>query len=252
MVDPFVVRAILKTLVLPPAGQLLVALAGLLLIGRRPRLGRALALLGVLGSLALSLPIVALVLHRGIDDSPVFDPAAATQAHALVIIGSGVRHYAPEYGGQTLGARTLERVRYGARLARQTGLPILVSGGSLRGSAAEAPLMRDCLVTEFGVPVQWIEARSRNTRENARDSAALLRPAGVRTIVLVAHSLDMPRARAEFEAAGLTVIPAPLGLPAPPPASGFDFLPGIGALTESYIALYESAGEIVRRLTPSP
>jgi uncharacterized SAM-binding protein YcdF (DUF218 family) len=252
MLDPFFLRGVVKTLVLPPAGPLLVALAGLLLLRRRPRTGRALAWFGVLASLALSLPIVALALHRGVDESPVFDPASATQAQALVIIGSGVRRYAPEYGGATLGARTLERVRYGARLARLTGLPVLVSGGSVGGSPAEAPLMRDCLVTEFGIPVQWTEARSRNTRENARESAAILLAAGVRTVVLVAQSLDMPRARAEFESAGLRVIAAPLGLPGRHADSPFDFLPSIGGMTESYNALYDSAGELVRRMSPLP
>jgi len=252
MVDPLFLRGVLKTLFLPPTGPLLLALAGLLLLSRRPRLGRALAWSGVAATLLLALPIVALALHRGLDDTPVFDPAHATGAEALVIIGSGVRRDAAEYGGDTLGPRTLERVRYGARLARATHLPILVSGGSVQGAEAEATLMRECLVTEFGVPVRWTEAASRNTRENAQRSAAILRPAGVRTIVLVAHSLDMPRARAEFEATGLAVVPAPIALPARRADSPFDFLPGIGGLTQSYIAVYEIAGEVVRRLTQQP
>jgi hypothetical protein len=36
-----------------------------------------------------------------------------------------------EYGGDTLGRLTLERVRYGARVAKKTGLPVLVAGGSV-------------------------------------------------------------------------------------------------------------------------
>ena len=251
MLDPLILRAIAKTLVLPPAGPLLVALAGLVLLARRPRLGRVLAWGGVIASLTLSLPIVALALQRGLDDTPVFDAARAGEAQALVIIGSGLRRGAPEYGGDTLGPRTLERVRYGARLARQTHLPILVSGGTVSRGAAEAPLMRDCLVTEFGVPVRWTEDASRNTRENAQRTAALLRPDGVRTVVLVAHALDMPRARAEFEAAGLVVLPAPVALPTRGVESPFDFLPGIGGLTQSYLALYEATGELVRRLAPA-
>ena len=104
--DPLLLRAVAKTLVLPPAGPLLLALIGLLLLSRRPRLGRALALTGVVALLVLSLPIVALALARAIDDSPVFDPARATEAQALVILGSGVRRHAVEYGGDTLGPRT--------------------------------------------------------------------------------------------------------------------------------------------------
>ncbi|HSV18646.1 MAG TPA: YdcF family protein [Casimicrobiaceae bacterium] len=248
ILDPLLVRAVLKTLVLPPAGPLFVALAGLCLLRVRPRLGRILAWVGAGGLLLLSIPIVALGLHRSVDQSPVFDPARAHDAQALVILGSGVRRHAPEWGGDTLGPRTLERVRYGARLARNTGLPVLVSGGTIGGGASEARLMRDCLEQEFAVQVRWMEAASRNTHENAVDTAAVLIPAGVRTVVLVAHSLDMPRARAEFVAAGLAVIPAPIGLPTHDIDSPLDFLPGISGLTQSYIALYEALGEAVRRV----
>jgi uncharacterized SAM-binding protein YcdF (DUF218 family) len=247
--DPLLLRAIVKALVLPPTGPLLVALAGVLLLPRRPRLGRALAGLGVIALIVLSMPIVALALHRAVDDTPVFDPARAKDAQALVILGSGLRRHAAEYGGDTLGPRTLERVRYGARLARLTGLPVLVSGGSVDGRTTEARLMRDCLQDEFAVAVRWQEGASRNTHENAVDTAAILRPAGVRTVVLVAHSLDMPRARAEFVAAGLAVIPAPIDLARGDSDSVLDYVPAVGGLVQSYLASYEWLGEIVRRVS---
>ena len=248
--DPLLLRALAKTLVLPPTGPLLVALAGLLLLSRRPRLGRALGFAGVVALLVLSLPIVALGFHHAMGDSPVFDPARAGDAQALVILGSGVRRHAVEYGGDTLGPRPLERVRYGARLARATGLPVLVSGGSVTHGTPEATLMRDALEREFGVAVRWAEPRSRNTHENAVESARILSAAGVRTVVLVAHALDMPRARAEFEAAGLQVIPAPIELAPSSADSPLDYLPGIAGLNASYIALYEALGEAVRRIAP--
>jgi uncharacterized SAM-binding protein YcdF (DUF218 family) len=250
--DPLLLRAVAKALVLPPGGLLLVALIGLLLLSRRPRVGRALALLGVVGLLALSLPVVALALYHALeDDTPVFDPARAGEAQALVILGSGVRRDAAEYGGDTLGPRTLERVRYGARLARVTQLPVLVSGGSVSGHGTpEATLMRDALDHEFDVPVRWAEAGSRNTHENAVASARILKPAGVQTVVLVAHALDMPRARAEFEDAGLHVIPAPTAIPAREADSPLDWLPSVGALSGSYIVLYEALGQAVRRVAP--
>ncbi len=52
-------RAFVKVLVLPPAGPLLIALAGLLLLRRAPRVGRLLAWAGVATLTALSTPIVA-------------------------------------------------------------------------------------------------------------------------------------------------------------------------------------------------
>src|SRR5258707_4562639 len=55
--------------------------------------------------------------------------AAAREPHAaIVILGAGRRVYAPEFGGETVDEFGLERVRYGAALARLTELPVLVSG----------------------------------------------------------------------------------------------------------------------------
>src|SRR5206468_2400197 len=140
-------------------GPLVVAVIGLLLLRRRPRLGRAIAAFGVVLLLVLSTPIVAILLVRALDDSPVIDIGAAKSAQAIVILGGGIRLNAAEYGGDTLNRLTLERVRYGARVARLTGLPILVTGGSVHGGQTEARLMQDALEHEFDVPVRWSEAR---------------------------------------------------------------------------------------------
>jgi len=83
--DPVVVKAILKTLILPPTGPLLVAIVGLALLSWRPRVGRALAWSGVIALLVLALPIVPATLHRAYDDSPVFDPRAASKAHRIAL-----------------------------------------------------------------------------------------------------------------------------------------------------------------------
>src|SRR6185369_731300 len=58
---------------------------------------------------------------------------ALSNVQAIVILGGGRRSDSPEFGGDTVSHYTLERVRYGAQLARQTGLPVLVSGGSVFG-----------------------------------------------------------------------------------------------------------------------
>ncbi|MCC6196840.1 MAG: YdcF family protein [Burkholderiales bacterium] len=218
------------------------------MLSRRPRLGRALAALGVIVLLALSIPIVGTALVRSLDQTPPVDLEAAKSAQALVILGGGKRRDAVEYGGDTLGRRTLERVRYGARVARLTGLPVLVAGGSVYGGETEGKLMREALEREFGVPVRWEELRSRTTHENAKYSADILRAAHIDRIVLVAHSVDMPRARAEFEAFGINVIPAPTGLPTGA-AEPLDYLPSIAGLLTSYDALYEMGGLAVRKIS---
>jgi uncharacterized SAM-binding protein YcdF (DUF218 family) len=251
-VDFVIARKVLAALVLPPTGPLLVALAGLALLGARPRLGRALAWLGAGALLMLSLPVVSHALLRSLEP-PALDLRRPGEAQAIVILGGGVRRNAAEFGGDTLARLTLERVRYGALVARATRLPVLVSGGSVYGGTAEATLMKRALEQEFNVEVRWSEERSRDTRSNAAETASILLPAGITHVILVAHGFDMPRASAEFAAAGLHVTPAPTVIA----GERFTFehpaelLPSMSALQGSYYALYELLAEAARHLRPS-
>ena len=238
-------KSLLKALILPPTGPLLIAVLGLGLQRRLPRTGRALAFSGVLALLLLSTPVVAVLLLRWVDSSPPLDVERAKSAQAIVILGGGTRHNAAEYGGDTLGRLTLERVRYGARVARLTGLPVLVSGGAPTGGETEAKLMRDSLEGEFGVPVRWAEDRSRNTHENAVRSAEILRAAGIHRVVLVGHGFDMPRASAEFAEEGIETIKAPTGIPEWNFDTPLMFVPSIAGLEGSYYALYEILANVV-------
>jgi uncharacterized SAM-binding protein YcdF (DUF218 family) len=231
---------------LPPTGLLLLSMVGLAMRRRFPRSGTTLAWTGVLALLLLSIPAVGVLLVRALDSYAPFDSAQAAEAQAVVILGGGTRRDAPDYGGDTLGLLTLERVRYGARVARLTRLPVMVSGGTVLGGASEAKLMRAALEGEFGVSVRWAEDRSRTTHENAVNSAAILHGAGLHNVVLVAHSFDMLRARAEFAAVGIETIPAATELPSTGPSSLLDYLPSIGGLRTSYYAVYEILANLVR------
>jgi uncharacterized SAM-binding protein YcdF (DUF218 family) len=246
MLDAIWLKAIAKALVLPPTGPLLVAALGLALRRRLPRSGLAIAAAGVATLLAISMPFVADLLSRAVDTAHPFDVAEARDAKAIVILGGGIRRSAPDYGGDTLGILTLERVRYGARVARLTGLPVLVSGGVVFGGEPEAAVMRDALESEFGVPVRWVEDSSRTTHENALRSSEVLRREGIRRVVLVTHDVDMRRAAAEFAAQGIDTIPAPTGMRSGVTNSLTDFLPSMMGLERSYLALYEILANIVR------
>ncbi|HKE40733.1 MAG TPA: YdcF family protein [Casimicrobiaceae bacterium] len=248
MIDIVWLKALVKTLILPPTGLLLLSAIGLGLRQRFPRVGIAMAWTGVIALLVLSIPFVSVSLVRALDQSPPFDIAHASEAQAIVILGGGVRHHAPDYGGDTVAELTLERIRYGARLARLTHLPVLVTGGTVLAGEPEGKLMQAVLEREFGVNVRWVEDRSRNTHENAAYSAQILKRAGVNSVVLVAHSFDMPRARAEFATAGITTLPAPTGIPSSEPYAPFDFLPTLGGLRTSYYALYEITANLARWL----
>jgi uncharacterized SAM-binding protein YcdF (DUF218 family) len=239
----------MKALLLPPTGLLLIATLGLCAQRRFPRVGRGLAAAAVLLLLFISIPVVANFLTEYVDTSRPLVLRETQGAKAVVILGGGIRRNAPEWGGDTLGMLTLERVRYGAHVARLTGLPVLVSGGSVLGGEPEAAVMRTVLESEFNVPVRWIESRSRTTHENAVLSAELLHQEGIRRVVLVAHGVDMRRATAEFAAQGIETVPAPTGKRGETPATVLDFLPSMGGLLGSYFAIYEILANLVRVAT---
>ncbi|HTT13471.1 MAG TPA: YdcF family protein [Burkholderiaceae bacterium] len=243
------VYQIAKTLVLPPASPLIVAAIGIAMMRRWPAGARAILGVAWLVMFALCTPVVAAWLQVVAGTERPVDAAELKSAQAIVILAGGLRTDAPEYGGDTLGTLTLERTRYGARLARSTGLPVLVTGGRPPfATRAEAEVMRDALEQEFGVPVRWVETASRDTRSNARNSAAILLPLQIKRIALVMHGFDVERAVAEFRAAGFEVIPAPTSLPRPRVEAFGDVLPQAAALQGSYYALYELAGLMVREV----
>ncbi len=125
-----------------------------------------------------------------------------------IVFGAGTTDNLVDYGGQTVNAYALERLRAGARLARTTRLPVLLSGGVVWDGRPEAEMMKE-VMDEFGVPVRWVESRSRDTADNARESAALLRAAGLSRVALVTHAFHMRRSMEEFRRAGLVPVAEP-------------------------------------------
>jgi uncharacterized SAM-binding protein YcdF (DUF218 family) len=241
-------KTLLRMLVLPPCGPLLLAFAGVWLLSRHPgrrarRSGVALLALG-LGSLwLLSTPAVAIMVWRAAEREPALDLSRAAAAQAIVILATGTqRSAAPEFAAApAAGGDLLERLAYGAYLARRTRLPVLVSG-----TDPEAQAMLTSLARDFGVQTRWVENHSRDTFENAQLSARILRDAGITRILLVTSAAHAYRAAHEFEATGLTVLPAPTGLKAPLQPGPGAFVPQAGALRSSADALYELLGEAVR------
>lgn len=245
----FVLKKLVSALLLPPTGLLLTALAGLALRRRLPRLGALLAWTGLLALLALCLPYTAGRLSALAGEPPPLQPEDARSAQAIVILSGGALEYAPEYGAASPKPATLERLRYGARLARRFGLPVLVSGGAPAGGTPEALVMKETLERDFGVAVRWSESASLDTAQNALYSSDILERAGVKRILLVTHAVHMRRAQAHFAAFGLDVVPAPTRLREPFGVDTvFDLLPSMESLYASYLACHELAGQAVRRL----
>lgn len=235
-------KTLLKDLVLPPAGPLILALLGLVLLKERPRLARACLIAGIASLWLLSTPIVADALTGLVELYPPLDLRLAGNAQAIVILGGGgQRPRAPEYAGPAAEPFLLERLSYGAYIAKKTGLPILVTGFSI-----EARAMHDTLQRNFGVETRWVDDQAYDTFQNARNSARILIAEGVRRIVLVTRATHMRRSVQEFTDAGFEVVPAPVGILAARDFGVLRYIPNPDALMRSQMAIYESIGEPVR------
>lgn len=246
------VKPLLTALALPPASLFALVLAGAWAARARPRSGRLLVLLGcALLWLDACNGSADWMEHHLLHESPALTAAdraelasrhAAGAKLAIVVLGGGVEPDAPEYGSASLKRSALPRLRYGAWLARRTGIPLAASGGLgwaavPAATPSEAELMARIAHDEFGQTIRWQDTTSRDTHENALHSVAMLDAAGIHEVLVVTDSWHMPRALREFDAAAashspaMTIRAAPIG----PASSGdqalLDWLPsGDGAL----------------------
>ena len=216
------------------------------------RLGRLLTRAALAGLLVLALPAVGNALLISLERLPspgMVNQDATRQGAApgaIVVLGAetrDTRSLADGAPGSDLGPLSLERVRAAAALHRRTGLPILVSGGIVSVEpVAVGTVMAQSLADDFGAPPRWVETRSRNTWENARFSADLLRAAGIDKVYVVTHAWHMPRALLAFRRAGIEPVPVPVRLDAWQPLTWRQFIPATSAWQLSYFGFHEWIG----------
>ena len=243
----FFLKSLFLSVVLPPFGPIILIVAGLALARYRRILGRVLVGAPLTALVILSTPWMAGFLMSGLQKFPPIDSSQLAKCQAIVVLGGGIYRDAPEYGGDTIGFVSLERLRYALYLRKLSGLPILATGGAPEGGLAEAVVMRKSAEDEFGSQIQWIEAQSMDTSSSARLSASLMKEQGVKRIALVSHAWHLPRAVANFEAVGLEVVPAPMGF-SRSTVDAFAFLPSASALAASSRALHEWLGIFASRI----
>lgn len=161
---------------------------------------RLLGLAGVLLFLAAAFTPLPNLLARSGSTSPRREPA-----EAIVVLAGGLQ---PD---GLLSDLSLRRALQGIVLHREGLAPLLVLLGEARGQGPAEARVRAELARQLGLSPQVIltEAGARTTREEAARIRALLRPLGVRRILLVTDSQHMARAQALFERAGFEVLPAP-------------------------------------------
>lgn len=242
-------KPVLTALMLPPASALLLMLSGPLLFGRHRVVRRVLFWTGLFAAWLLSCNASAVFLSKSL--LPQVAPTSATllkagQVQAIVVLGGGMQRSSPEYGSPQLSAPSLVRMRYGAWLSRQSGLPLAFSGGvgwaSVGTSTATEASGAQQAAKDFGLTLRWAEDRSRDTAESAVLTRKLLQKDGVDRIALVTHSWHMPRSVAAFEAVGFTVVPAPTGFIQSESRELLEWLPSSEGILNSRMVLREWLG----------
>lgn len=245
-------RYFLKSLLLPPFTQLLLLVVAWWLRKLLPKTAKTIYLLAVLSLWALSTPIVAMTLALSLTEDPpiLSEQISFVNADAIVVLSGAQNETADEFGEPVSSADALLRLRYGAFLARRTELPVLLTGGSVKGDEGRslAETMAFDLYEGFGIQARWLETKSRTTAENAEFSYTILEAEKKISILLVTNSLHMKRAKWVFEHAGFNVLPAPTDFVDMRPLSLSSFLPSAYSLRLSRDALHEWLGFCVYKI----
>lgn len=233
---------------MPPTVLIVVCLAAALIALWRSRIGIGMMLCGGVLLYVSAMPATAGLLLRqleaGVPDDP--DPRGA---QAIVVLGGDLDFGNGRDVPDRVGPLTLQRLVVAARLYRLIRLPVVVSGGHVRGSISTlAALMRAELEQDFGILAAYTEDRSTTTFEDASFCAAMLKPANITSVVVVTQAEHMPRAVWSFERVGLHAIPWSTPRRAHFSFEAEGFLPDAGAFAQTFGALHEILGLIYYRL----
>jgi uncharacterized SAM-binding protein YcdF (DUF218 family) len=236
-------KNLLVALLLPPFGLVTLALAGLILQRWRPLFGTALLWIALIGLVCLAMPAVTDTALVGLEQRLPMTPPAGDPPQAIVVLGAEVTRNAGGPSDVNVGRLTLERLRTAAELHRKTGLPILVTGGTTQPDTPPVgTLMAESLKDDFQIPARWTETESRDTWENAADSAKILHADGIHSVYVVTNAWHMRRALIAFAHTDLVVTAAPTPLDRPPGPILNDFEPRSQTWEVAYYTLHEWIG----------
>ena len=244
----------LTAAVMPLASLLSLIVVGSFLIKSNAKLARLIILSCVTALWLLSTNWFAVALHDlVIPEYPTTSAEVLKEksVQAVVVLGAGAISGLPG-GDQQMSRTSLERLRLGAQLASQSGLPLVFSGGAGWGakdiSVSEAEVAEAVLLNAFGMKLKFKESSSRDTEENATNSWLLLSKQGITRIALVTHTTHMPRASLEFKGLGFEVVEAAVGQPTFGSETVLSWLPGPSNLELSQSVLRELLAKLIQKI----
>lgn len=207
----FLLVQIIQALILPPASLLLLMLAGLLLLRKRPVVGRWLLTLGVVLLYLLSLPITADMLVKPLESFAPPLNEMPTKADAVIVLGSGIVDLSWVPAPAAPSEITTSRLITGVEIAKRLRVPLVISGGSdkIDGMVVGEGISMAYMAQRLGMPREQIKISniSRKTYEEAASVRLIVQG---NDIILVTSAFHMKRSTAFFLKRGFTVIPAPV------------------------------------------
>ncbi len=238
-----------------PLGLALLLAFVALLFGRFRRLRRSALVVAILLLWLPSMPATANLLALGWEAA--YPPVAAAmlpQADAIVVLGGIAAQplpprIVPDLNGSADRLFETARLFHAGKAAH-----VVVSGGNLPWNEVVAPEAEWIAryLGELGIPAEAVtlEEKSRNTRENALFTAAILGDKGWHSVLLVTSADHMRRAMASFRKAGVSATAAPADIQARTPVydSVLDFLPNADALATTTSIVKEMIGLLYYRL----
>jgi uncharacterized SAM-binding protein YcdF (DUF218 family) len=256
------VENLLRILVYPLGLGLVLCIAAFVLsFADRIRALRASLAAAVILLWLASTPVFAALLSVVVEEK---NPSTALEEispkDVIIVLGGGLARPAKmgSAGDRVIQTARLlcagsDRVMQAALLWRGgKGGTIIISGGDLPWVRSNEASLAAEILEAYGVPSDSIivEGNSRNTHENAVNTAAIWKERRYHSGILVTSAIHMPRALASFRKVGLDVTPwsADVSDQYPLVNSVFDLLPDARALAATTAAIKEWVGLAVYRL----
>ncbi|OGT39877.1 MAG: hypothetical protein A3E81_01790 [Gammaproteobacteria bacterium RIFCSPHIGHO2_12_FULL_36_30] len=247
----------LQIWILPPGLNLLLMGVGLIFLTRTQYLGKSLIAISGISFWLFCTPAVAQLLINYLQEQyPRLQVGQITKkkSSAIIVLGGGHTISTETSSGYILSGSTEFRLRYAVYLYRHTHFPIIVSGGAThKSSPAESHFMKVEMKNYFKTPVAWQENQSINTRDEGNLMVPILEKHNIRIAYLITNAWHMPRAmytfHYSFRHTDIKIIAAPMGYSTFQRNQGvLNFLPSLGGLDTSELAIHEYIGILAYRL----
>jgi len=240
---------LITALLLPPGCFILVLLFFLFMI---PRKFKPFLFLILVSFYLLSIRPVSDFLLKSLEDAypPLSSEFDKDWPQAIVVLGCGTVQNSPEAGaGQDmLTSDAIKRAVYAFSLRDIFPVPIIFSGGKVFEYEQESEAAAaERLYKSLGLPQEMFigESKSRNTWENAKETAKLFsEEEKIERSILVTSAYHMKRSVYCFEKNGISVIFAPTDYKCDRGRKNdfFSYVPSIDSLRNSWLALHEYIG----------